>query len=125
MKKTLATLSAGAAGALPLVAFAQNEPNITYIEGLLNAIQNILGFILPILIAFAVIYFIWNVVWYVVAGNEEAKAQAKARIGYGLIGLVVIIGIWGLVTILVNVLGVSTTEEAPPIPELPTGSIAP
>jgi len=48
------------------------------------------------LLALGVVYFVWGVVTYVIASDEEAKKTGRDRIIYGIIGLAVIIGVWVL-----------------------------
>jgi Type IV secretion system pilin len=60
-------------------------------------IQNLLNSIVPILVTLGVVYFVWGVVMYVIAGGEDAKTKGRDHVIYGIIGLAVIIGMWGLV----------------------------
>ncbi|HEV7702496.1 MAG TPA: hypothetical protein VGO63_03605, partial [Candidatus Paceibacterota bacterium] len=69
---------------------------------LLNTIHGILNSIIPLLVTLGVVYFVWGVVQYVIADAEEAKKTGKNRIIYGIIGLAVIVSLWGLVNILVT-----------------------
>ena len=62
--------------------------------------------IIPILIILGVLYFIWGVITYVISADEEAKTKGRDKMIYGLIGLLVIVSIWGLVAILRNTFGV-------------------
>jgi hypothetical protein len=71
--------------------------------------QQILNSIVPVLVAFGVVVFIWGVVLYVIADGEEAKKKGKDRMIYGIIGFAVIIGLWGFVNIIVNTFGLSAT----------------
>ncbi len=95
---------------LPIVTFAQItiiSPETQACTGnglglLLCNIHQLLNAVVPVLIALGVLYFVWGVVQYVIAGGEEAKKQGKDRVIYGIIGLVVIIGVWGLVGIVVE-----------------------
>ena len=70
------------------------------IETFVCRIGGILNTIIPFLIVLGVLYFVWGVVTYVIAGDEEAKKKGRDKIIYGIIGLAVIIGVWGLVGIL-------------------------
>jgi hypothetical protein len=79
--------------------------------GLLCRIHEILGKIIPVLIALGVVYFVWGVVAYVIGGDEEAKTKGKDKIVFGIIGLAIILGIWGLVKIVTNTFGIA--ENAP------------
>ena len=69
--------------------------------------HQILNSIIPVLIALGVVYFVWGVVQYVIAGGEEAKKKGRDRIIYGTIGLAVITGLWGLVTIIATTFGLN------------------
>lgn len=65
-------------------------------------VQQILNAVVPLLMALGVVYFVWGVVQYVIADGEEAKTKGRDTIIFGIIGLAVIIGLWGLVNIVVN-----------------------
>ncbi len=97
--------------AFPLIAGAQS---LTYFETLLTQIRNILNMLLPIIIAAAVVYFVYGVARYVMSGDEAAKEAAKGKIIYGIIGLFVMVSVWGLVRILTNITGVED-EGAPEV----------
>ncbi len=70
--------------------------------GLLCRIGVFLNAVVPVLIALGVVYFVWGVITFVIASDEEAKTTGRNRIIYGIIGLAVIIGMWGLVNVLKN-----------------------
>ena len=65
-------------------------------------IQQVLNSVLPVLIALGVIYFVWGVVQYVINDSEEAKKKGKDRMIFGIIGLAIILSLWGLVYIIVD-----------------------
>ncbi len=65
-------------------------------------IQNLLNAAVPLLLALGVVYFVWGVVQFVIAGGEEAKTKGRDRVVYGIIGLAIIIGLWGIVNLVVN-----------------------
>ncbi len=65
-------------------------------------IQGLLNSIIPVLVSLGIIYFVWGVVMYVIADDEEAKKSGKDRIVFGIIGLAVIVSLWGLVNIVVE-----------------------
>ena len=69
-------------------------------------VSMLLNAVLPVLVALGVVYFVWGVVQYVIGDSDEAKKKGRDRIIFGLIGLAVIISIWGLVYILVYTFGV-------------------
>ena len=74
---------------------------------------------IPILITLAVLYFIWGVIQYVIADDEEAKSAGRDRIIYGLIGFVAIIALWGLVKLLTRTFGISTETQSITYPTVP------
>ncbi len=106
MKKYLGLL---AVLAVPAVAFAQDA---TQLFSLINITKTVLNYIIPILITFAVIYFIWGVISYVISKDEEARAESRDKIIYGVIGIFVIVAIWGLVGFLSTTLGVGVGGTA-------------
>ncbi|MFA5999587.1 MAG: pilin [Candidatus Paceibacterota bacterium] len=73
-------------------------------------IGDILNAVLPVLIALGVVYFVWGVVQFVISDDEEAKTAGRNRIVYGIIGLAVIIGVWGLVAIVRNTFGLRNDQ---------------
>jgi len=81
------------------------------VQGLLCKFNEILGAVLPVLIALGVVYFVWGVITYVIQSDEEAKKAGRNRIIYGIIGLAVIIGVWGLVRILTNTFQLSNRQN--------------
>jgi len=81
------------------------------VEGIICKIGDILNILVPILIALAVVIFIWGVIQYVVGGDEEAKKKGRDKMIYGIIGLAVIIALWGLVRALTRSFGVGNVEN--------------
>lgn len=122
MKKKLIVLSGFVFGLAPVMAFAQTatscdqggQGNMTIVN-LLCRVNQILGTVVPVLIALGVVYFVWGVISYVIAGDEEAKKSGRDKIIYGIIGLAVIIAMWGLVGILNRSFEIdSPTNVVPP-----------
>src|SRR3990167_8439251 len=123
MKKKLMVLSGLFLGAVPLVALAQVgivgststgcnlTPATGTVLGLLCRMGELINAAIPVLIALGVLYFVWGVVTYVIASDEEAKKAGRDRIIYGIIGLAVIIAVWGLVAILRNTFGLSNVQN--------------
>jgi hypothetical protein len=112
MKKKLIVLGS-VFGLTPMLALAAtvgtangcSNVGLGTISGIVCKIGDILNLIVPVLIVLAVIFFIWGVIMYVIASDEEAKKAGRDRIIYGIIGLAVIVGVWGLVNILKTTFG--------------------
>ena len=101
-------LGAAAASLTPFVAFAQTGTRD--VQGIISLVQDILNLAIPVLIAFAVVWFIVNVVKYVVlAGSDEKRAAARTGMIHGLVGLFVLVAFWGLVNLVVSTLNLDTT----------------
>ncbi len=124
MKKKLIVLSGFVSSFAPAIALAAPVgardlgcavgPTTTTLMSILCRVNELFGIVVPILIALGVIYFIWGVVSYVIGTDEETKASARQKIIYGIIGLAVIIGVWGLVGILNRTFGVGPSGVVPP-----------
>src|SRR3989338_6884145 len=88
----------------PAFAFAQSLGNI---ETLIESIGRLVGISLPIVVAIALIAFFWGLVKFIFAqGNEEAKADAKKIMLWGLIALFVMVSVWGLVKFIGTAFGI-------------------
>lgn len=77
------------------------------IGNLICKVHSILNSIVPVLLALGVVYFVWGVTAYVIGGDEEAKRKGRSKIISGIIGLAVIVSVWGLVNVVVNTFGLS------------------
>lgn len=128
MKNKLIALFGFVLGFAPLAAFAQNVQTGNAsgcdnaidgtIQSVICTIGNILDTVIPILIVAGIVFFVLGVVQYVIASDEEAKKKGKNRMIYGIIGLVVIVAMWGLVGIVTKTFGLSGTTNVT-IPTLP------
>ncbi len=86
----------------------------TTLQDLLFVIKDILAIVIPILVTIAVIVFIWGVIQYVLVSGEEAKKEGRDKIIYGLLGLFVIVAVWGLVRVLIDTFGITDTGVSTP-----------
>ncbi len=124
MKNNLTKIGVGAAMfLLPAVAFAQYS--VQNSSGLFNAIQSILNAVIPIIIALAVVYILWGIVQSFIKGSDEERKAGHMKILYGIIGLFVMISIWGLVNILVGTTGLNNqvpTNQIPNVNDITNGS---
>lgn len=114
MKKNLMVLSGSVLSFAPVVAFAQTTGSrcavtSTSFTNIICKIGEILNSIIPLFILIGVVYFVWGVISYMVSADEEQKTKGRDKIIYGIIGLAVIVAMWGLVNLLVNTFGISTT----------------
>ncbi len=117
MKKVLKrTLIAASLFALPLVAAAQTPSNITTLIAFFGDTINRL---IPVVIALAVLTFFWGLVQYIfAAGGGKAKKRGQEIMVAGLLGLFVMVSIWGLIRLLQNTLGVDSAVPVA-LPQVP------
>lgn len=101
----------------PLAAFAAAADIVSPI--LVN-VKAALDIVVPIAITLALIYFIWQVIQYVIAADEESKTDKRQKMLYGVVGLFVIIAIWGLVNFIASYLGVNPTANPITVPFVPS-----
>jgi len=80
---------------------------------ILTIIARLISFVMPILIALAVVYFVWGVIQYTVSTDEEAKKGARGKIIQGLIGLFVIVAFWGIISLITTTFGVGPEQLNP------------
>ncbi len=114
MKKTLAVLVALTA---PMFAFAQS---LTYsgssgLGGIITFISTLLGYLFPLIITLSVVFIIWQIFRFAVAGGEDDKSKAKTHIIWGIVGLFVMVSIWGLVGILQSTFHLNSYSLPPTI----------
>jgi uncharacterized membrane protein YidH (DUF202 family) len=99
--------------AMPFAAGAVESANDVF-----NLVEDILGKLAPLLIAIAVIILLVAIVNYIRAGeDEEKRGAAKNLMIYGIIGLFVMVSLWGLVAILSGTFNLN--NDIPDIDVLP------
>lgn len=108
MKKTFILLALQLA---PVVALAQNATfdggiATSYFGGMLTFVNTI---VIPVIIAAALLIFIWGMFQYFILGaaDEEKRAKGKQLIIWGLLGFVVMFSLVGIINLLVSAFGLS------------------
>lgn len=110
MKKFIVSASLIASPALVL---AQTS-SATNAFSLIKILQNIVDTIIPFVVGLAVLVFIYGVFNFITsAGDEEARANAKQFIIWGIIGIFVMVSVWGLVKILSGTFNLNTAVNIP------------
>ena len=102
----------------PVLAFAQTSSAIPQ-NGitLMSVIDTVIWYLneaLLLLIALAVVSFVYNVIKYFIRADAD-RTEAGKYVMYSLIGFFVILSVWGLVNILQNTFGLkdSSISNAP------------
>lgn len=96
---------------LPMFAFAQTA-NFSYLQSLVTAISGLVDTLIPLLFAVALLFFLWGVFQYFIfgAGDEEKRETAKKFMIYALVGLVLMVAVWGIVKLIASILGVNISD---------------
>ena len=105
--KKIFILASAVAGATPLVALATDANAFS----ILAVIARILSVVTPILVALAVVYFIWQIIQYTISGDAKKKEDARKNIVPALIGLFVMVAFWGILTVVSNTFGVGPEQD--------------
>lgn len=73
-------------------------------------IGGILRPLVPLLIGLAVVIFIYGVLTTMLAEGGEKKEDGKKYMLWGIVGIFVMVSVWGLVAILTSTLNLDTTQ---------------
>lgn len=81
-------------------------------EFLLNVVAEIINPIILLLSAGAFVVFLWGVFVFIKeAGDEGNRAEGKQAILWGLIGLVIIFGAYGIITVATDTFGIQDVRQ--------------
>jgi len=87
------------------------------VSGIISLAQGWVNAILPLLVGIAVLVLIVGIIRYITAGeDEEKRGKARNLMIYGIIGLFVMVSMWGLVFFLGSTFSIS--REAIDLPNL-------
>lgn len=76
---------------------------------LVSFFVNLISKVIPILISISVIVFVWGVFRYVIADGEDREKSRNVMM-YGIIGLFVMVSVWGLVAVVTNTFNLENTN---------------
>jgi hypothetical protein len=106
---------------VPVFASAQQLGNLS---SLLTSFGNLIDKALPIVVAIALLGFFWGLAKFILnANDEEKRKEGKSLMIWGIVGLFVMVSVWGLVQFIGNAIGVGSGGNNPtqvPIPTVPT-----
>ena len=103
--------------ATPGLALAQLNTGV-WIDPMFSEINGVLRTAVPLLLAAGLLLFIWGVIKYFIAGgaDEAARSEGRRYMIYALIGLTLLVAVWGVVNLLLVMLGIGSGTGAPPLP---------
>jgi len=132
MKKKLISFGLLVSSMFLLVAFAAPSfvaaqatscDELQDFDRLLCKVATILNNVIPVLITLAVVYFIWGVIHYGIARDEDAKTEGRGAMIQGLIALLVIVSVWGLVNFMKSFIGINLEDSEITIPCIPSNGV--
>lgn len=105
------------------VAIGQNVNTNTAVGGslinLIALVQNIVARLIPLGIGMAVAALFFGIIMFMVKGRDEKERENWLHwMMYSVLGLFVMVAIWGLVGFLASVLGIGVGGSAP-VPSIP------
>jgi len=78
---------------------------------LVNKFVAYVNVIVYLLASLAILVFLWGVLKYMMAGDSKEKlTNGRDFIIYGIIGIFVMMSVWGLVNILIKTFGLETAK---------------
>lgn len=88
----------------------------TNLKGLILASHDVINTLLVILVALALLYFMWGLAKMIfrVAGDEKAIEEGKRIMLWGIISLFVMVSVWGIVNFLADSFGFLERGGGPP-----------
>ncbi len=90
------------------------------VQGILRTIMNLLNTLVPIIMALAIIYFLWELVSYLSKqGDEGERKEHRQKMIFAIITLAVMVGVWGLVRVVLNTFQIQPGGSPLPTPGLP------
>ena len=124
MKQFLSAISTAVTMfALPFVSFASLADGNGDTGDVADFLSTFLGFIdnvlIPVILAFAFLMFVWGVFKFFILGgsDEEAQSKGKSLMIYAVAGFVLILSFYGIVNIITN--GIGTGGETIDNPTVP------
>src|SRR3989338_398158 len=103
----------------PIAVYAQAVAPSGPLGNTLNTISGIVNFLIPLLLAIAVLVFFWGLIKYIASANDEtAKENGKTLMIWGMIALFVMVAFWGIIGFVQQSLGISGTVTSTPAPSV-------
>lgn len=100
----------GVGGGTPSPSFTDFKSVVIFFVGILNQV-------IVVLVGIAVLVFIYGVVRYIGAGDDTEKTKlGKKFIIYGIIGIAIIMSVWGIVLLFTNTFQLNNTRLPQPTP---------
>ena len=106
----------------PILAFAITAVPATTGTGgvILGKIIDLMLLVIPLVFGLAFLVFLWGIYKYIRAAEEGDKAEGRNTIMYGIIGLFVMVAVWGLVKVIGTTFNIGLSTGSGTLPGFPT-----
>ncbi|OGZ11569.1 MAG: hypothetical protein A3D67_00185 [Candidatus Lloydbacteria bacterium RIFCSPHIGHO2_02_FULL_51_22] len=106
----------------PILAFAITAVPATTGTGgvILGKIIDLMLLVIPLVFGLAFLVFLWGIYKYIRAAEEGDKAEGRNTIIYGIIGLFVMVAVWGLVKVIGTTFNIGLSTGSGTLPGFPT-----
>lgn len=99
----------------PLVSLAQSSD----LNGVADGVNKVLYYIVPVIIGLSLLSFLWGILNYILHGSEEGqREESKQFMIWGVVGMFVMVSVWGIVFMFAHTLGVNVYSLTPQLPAL-------
>lgn len=100
----------------PSIAFAQDLEGLT---NLLRSIARLVDAALPVIVGIALLGFFYGLAMFIFnAGDEEKRKKSRGIMIWGIVGLFVMVSVWGLVTWVGRSLDINQGDTSGAIPSV-------
>jgi len=98
---------------LPKTVFAQDL--VTNAATLMQRITKvIINPLILFIFALALVYFLWGVIEFVInSSNEDKRSTGRQHMIWGLIGMLIMMGVFTIMQIIINTLGINLGNATP------------
>jgi hypothetical protein len=103
-----------------VVAGQQQGPDLSYITASVATANDLVANLIPLLVSFGLIVFIWSVIKFIGNSHDaEARSAGLRQMVWGIVGLFAIVSVWGLVGLLGQLVGIEpvTALVLPAVPQ--------
>lgn len=91
------------------LSHGQTTDDIIDIHSFFDALVTIINYTIPLLISFAAIFFIVGIIKFMGSADDEKKhEEGRKMMIWGIVGIFVIVAVWGFTSILVNTFDLDT-----------------
>ncbi len=96
----------------PFADFYRGDSGVT---GLFDWLGVMLSGTLQLIIAVSVVWFVYTVFQYTIRESEKDKEEVKTQIVWGIVGIFIMVSVWGLVNVLKSTFNLSNDSIDAPI----------